>query len=274
MAVRTDLAMEAESLWRENAGETTVLPGVRARQWQEQEIEFYQVEILDERGEKALGKPKGTYLTLTAKELDRHWEQCSPALGKAIVELLHLQPGERALVVGLGNRAVTPDGIGPMTAERIFVTGHLPGQLPALFSEIRRVYALTPGVLGSTGLESADIVQAVVRREKPDKVIVVDALAAASRERLCRAVQVTDAGIVPGSGVGNARAAFSKESLGVPVCALGVPTVLDAGEGEPLMVTPRDIDERVRRFSGLLAAAINRALFPDWSDEEIAQLQN
>lgn len=274
MAARTDLAMEAESLWRENAGKTTSLSGVRARQWQEQEIEFYQVEILDERGEKALGKPKGTYLTLAARELDRHWEECSPALAKAIGELLHLKPTERVLVVGLGNRAVTPDGIGPMTAERVFVTGHLPGQMPSLFSDIRRVYALMPGVLGTTGLESADIVQAVVRREKPDKVIVVDALAAASRERLCRAVQVTDAGIVPGSGVGNARAAFSRESLGVPVCAVGVPTVIDAGEGEPLMVTPRDIDERVRRFSGLVAAAINRALFPDWSDEEIAQLQN
>ena len=130
------------------------------------------------------------------------------------------------------------------------------------------------GVLGTTGVESAEIVRSVVGSTKPDRVIVVDALAAGSADRLCRVVQVTDAGIVPGSGVGNSRAAFSAKTLGVPVVAVGAPTVMDArqpGEREPLMVTPRDVDARVRRLSSLISAGINAALFPDWSHDEIAQ---
>lgn len=275
MALRTDLAMEAEALWQSSAAGNTALPGVRARSWEENGLALHQVEILDEEGERALGKPRGTYLTLSAPELDRRRKEAAPVLAKYIGRLLSVKENERVLVVGLGNRAVTPDGIGPLTAERIFVTGHLPGRMPQLFGDIRSVYTLTPGVLGMTGMESAEIAAGVVERGKPDKAVVVDALAAASRERLCRTVQLTNAGIVPGSGVGNSRAAFSQESLGIPVCAVGVPTVLDAGEeGEPLMVTPRDIDERVRRFSNLLAAGINQALFPDWTSDEIAQLRD
>ena len=117
---------------------------------------------------------------------------------------------------------------------------------------MRPVSALVPGVLGTTGVESAEIVRSVVEATRPDRVVVVDALAAGGADRLCRVIQVTDAGIVPGSGVGNSRAAFSAETLGVPVVAVGAPTVMDArqpGEREPLMVTPRDVDARVRRLS-------------------------
>lgn len=230
MTFRTDLAMEAESLWRRSAGENTAEKGVIARSWQESGAQVHEVRILDRAGEQALGKPVGTYLTLWGPELDRMEETGISFLEKHIRLLLRLNADDRVLVVGLGNRAVTPDGIGPLTAEGIFVTGHLPKQIPSLFSGIRRVYAMMPGVLGTTGMESADMVAGVLEREKPDKVIVVDALAAGSRQRLCRAIQLTDAGIVPGSGVGNSRAAFSSGTLGVPVCAIGVPTVLDAGE--------------------------------------------
>lgn len=274
MTGRTDLAAEAQELWRRSAGENTALPGVRARSWQRRGICLQKVEILNDEGRRALGKPEGNYVTLEAPELDRAAQDAAEILAETIGTMLDLSPGEKVLVVGLGNREVTPDRIGPDTADRVFVTAHLPERAPEIFGDIRPVCALAPGVLASTGMESADIVSGVISREKPDKVIVVDALAAAERKRLCRSVQVTDAGIVPGSGVGNSRAAFSQKTLGVPVCAVGVPTVLDAGDGgESLMVTPRDIDERVRRFSVLLSMGINRALFPDWADDEIAQLR-
>ena len=276
MSVRTDLAMEAESLWRQGAGKTTALPGVKARTWTEQDLELTRVEILDEEGAMALRKPRGTYLTLCAPELDRRGPEAAEVLGKYLAEILDLGPGDRVMVVGLGNREITPDRVGPDTADGIFVTAHLPEQMPKLFGDIRQVWALTPGVLGSTGMESASLVAAAAERVRPDRIIAVDALAAGSRDRLCRTVQLTDAGIVPGSGVGNSRAELSRKVLGVPVCALGIPTVMDAGAAgeEPLMVTPRDIDGRVRRFSHLLASGIHRALFPDWSDDEIAQLRN
>ena len=276
MSRRTDLAMEAESLWRRSAGRTSALEGVKAESRQEQGLTLTRVEILDEEGEKALGKPRGTYVTLEAAELDRRGPEAAELLGRELRALLNLGPGDRVLVVGLGNREITPDRIGPDTAGQILVTAHLKEQMPELFGEIRSVYALTPGVLGTTGLESAHLVAAAAERARPDRILAVDALAAGSRERLCRTVQMTDAGIVPGSGVGNGRAELSRRVLGVPVCALGVPTVMDGGRRgeEPMMVTPRDIDARVRRFSHLLAAGIHRALFPEWSSDEIAQLRN
>lgn len=274
MQVRTDLAEEAQALWRQSAGKTTQLEGVKARSWEEHGVGRHQVQILNEQGEKALGKPRGTYETLWVPGDGRPTPEAAEALGEAVRDLLDLRGGESVLVVGLGNRAMTPDAVGPLSAGGILVTRHLRQQLPQIFAGVRPVSALVPGVLGTTGVESADIVQSVVEATRPDRVVVVDALAAGSADRLCRVIQVTDAGIVPGSGVGNSRAAFSAETLGVPVVAVGAPTVMDArqpGEQEPLMVTPRDVDARVRRLSSLISAGINAALFPDWSYDEIAQ---
>lgn len=190
-------------------------------------------------------------------------------------DLLDLRGGESVLVVGLGNRAMTPDAVGPLSAGGILVTRHLRQQLPQIFAGVRPVSALVPGVLGTTGVESAEIVQSVVEATRPDRVVVVDALAAGSADRALPG----DSGDrrrhwSPAPGVGNSRAAFSAETLGVPVVAVGAPTVMDArqpGEQEPLMVTPRDVDARVRRLSSLISAGINAALFPDWSYDEIAQ---
>ena len=223
---------------------------------------------------EALGKPKGTYETLWVPGDGRPTPEAAEALGEAVASLLDLRGGESVLVVGLGNRDMTPDAVGPFSAGGVLVTRHLRKQLPQVFAAMRPVSALVPGVLGTTGVESAEIVRSVVEATRPDRVVVVDALAAGGADRLCRVIQVTDAGIVPGSGVGNSRAAFSAETLGVPVVAVGAPTVMDArqpGEREPLMVTPRDVDARVRRLSSLISAGINAALFPDWSYDEIAQ---
>ena len=274
MQVRTDLAEEAQALWRQSAGKTTQLEGVKARSWEEHGVGRHQVQILNEQGEKALGKPRGTYETLWVPGDGRPTPEAAEALGEAVRDLLDLRGGESVLVVGLGNRAMTPDAVGPLSAGGILVTRHLRQQLPQIFAGVRPVSALVPGVLGTTGVESAEIVQSVVEATRPDRVVVVDALAAGSADRLCRVIQVTDAGIVPGSGVGNARAALQKRTLGVPVFCLGVPTVLDAGTlGGPrgMIVTPRDIDAQVRFLGRVAADAVNLALHPEISYDDFAQ---
>ena len=270
--MRTDLAEEAQALWTRQAGQTSALAGVKARQWTENGVRRHRVQILDRQGEKALGKPAGVYETMWIPPDCRPTPEAVQTLGDILSSLLALKPDTSVLVVGLGNRAMTPDAIGPWTVSGLLVTRHLHRQMPGLFGDMRPVSALEPGVLGTTGMESAEIVKSVIHATGPDRVLVVDALAAAGPDRLCQVLQVTDAGIVPGSGVGNSRAAFSARTLGAPVVAVGAPTVLDAGQpGEPMLVTPRDVDAKVRRLSRLILAGIHRALFPRWSDEEIAQ---
>lgn len=272
MGRRTDLAEEAQRLWQQEAGQTTELSGVKARQWKENGVERCCVEILDQEGAKALGKPVGCYETIWTAADSRPDPATVQELKQTLETLLALGEGDTVLVVGLGNRDMTPDAIGPLATAGTLVTRHLHRHMPELFRNLRSVSALTPGVLGTTGMESADIIKSVVRDLKPDRVLVVDALAAGEGDRLCRTLQVTDAGIVPGSGVGNSRQAISKAVLGVPVVAVGAATVMDAGTpGEPLLVTHRDVDARVKRLSSLISAGINGALFSNLTSEEIAQ---
>lgn len=272
MAGRTDLAEEAQSLWQQSAGKTTTLSGVRARQWDDSGVRRQSVQILNDNGAEALGKPIGQYESLWTAADSRPTEICVDLLAKLLQQQLKLQPEDTVLVVGLGNRAMTPDAIGPLTTQGLLITRHMRQLMPSLFSPLRSVSALAPGVLGTTGLESAQIVKSVVADLKPDRVIVVDALAAAEGSRLCRVIQVTDAGIVPGSGVGNSRQALSQKTLGVPVVAVGAATVMDAGTEEAhLLVTHRDVDARVRRLSSIISAGINCALFSDLTKGEIAQ---
>ena len=228
MGIRTDLAMEAKALWEKSAGKTTKLAGVRARERERDGFAVTDVHILDRRGEAALGKPAGRYVTLELPPLARDVRPAAEALAAELRRLLRLQPGQGVLVAGLGNEAVTPDALGPLCLRGLFLTRHL----------------------------------------------AVDALAAAAPERLCRTFQLSDAGIVPGSGVGNARAALQKRTLGVPVFCLGVPTVLDAGTlGGPrgMIVTPRDIDAQVRFLGRVAADAVNLALHPEISYDDFAQ---
>ena len=169
MQVRTDLAEEAQALWRQSAGKTTQLEGVKARSWEEHGVGRHQVQILNEQGEKALGKPRGTYETLWVPGDGRPTPEAAEALGEAVRDLLDLRGGESVLVVGLGNRAMTPDAVGPLSAGGILVTRHLRQQLPQIFGGVRPVSALVPGVLGTTGVESAEIVQSVVEATRPDR---------------------------------------------------------------------------------------------------------
>ena len=167
-----------------------------------------------------------------------------------------------------------PDALGPLCLRGLFLTRHLIRHLPEQFGGVRPVSAVAPGVLATTGMESLELVRGAVRHVRPACVLAVDALAAAAPERLCRTFQLSDAGIVPGSGVGNARAALQKRTLGVPVFCLGVPTVLDAGTlGGPrgMIVTPRDIDAQVRFLGRVAADAVNLALHPEISYDDFAQ---
>ena len=298
LARRTDLADEAHALWREGAGETAALPGVRAREEERNGCPVTRVDILDEAGARALGKPVGRYVTLDLTDLknraDGAFSRSVEAVAAELSALLRdLPPDAPVLVVGLGNRSITPDAVGPGAADHTLVTRHLVEQVPEHFGHLRPVAALAAGVLGTTGMESGELAQAVAGRLNPAAVIAVDALASRSLGRVCTTVQLSDAGIVPGSGVGNHRKALDRSTLGVPVIAVGVPTVVDGatlaldllegthipadpaalrGAGADVVVTPRDIDQRVDDLSKVLGYAVTLALQPSLALEDVEML--
>ena len=276
MTIRTDLAVEAKALWEQSAQKTTKLAGVRAAERMRDGTEITQVDILDERGHRALGKPVGTYVTLELPRYDRDVRKPAQTLGAELRDLLAPVGEGCVLVAGLGNLSVTPDALGPLTVSQLFLTRHLIAGLPAQFGQCRSVCAVAPGVLATTGIETLELVKGAVSHVRPQCVIAVDALAAGSMERLCRTVQFSNTGLIPGSGVGNRRAAFDRESLGIPVYSLGVPTVVDASvlceqAQEQMIVTPRDIDAQVRYLSRVLAGGLNLALHPDLDYEDFVQ---
>ena len=291
---RTDLALEAAQLWREG-GNTVELPGVTQEESTREGYPVTTVKVLDDRGAKAIGKPVGTYVTVDLSALVRREEDAFGRAARAVAAelsaLLKLPEGAHAMVVGLGNRAITPDNIGPAAADHTMVTRHLVEQVPEHFGSFRPVAALAAGVLGTTGVESGELVRAVTEKIRPSCVIAVDSLASRSLSRVCTTVQLSDTGITPGSGVGNARAALDRASLGVPVIAVGVPTVVDGatlaadllaeagqahldpqalqGAGEGLMVTPRDIDARVTDLAKVVGFGINLALQTGLTVEDV-----
>lgn len=290
LTIRTDLAAEAHALWRESAGGTTRLEGVIARDEELCGCPVTRVEILDEEGARALGKPRGMYLTLDVSCLWRREEEAFRRAVQALSYLLRpLLPEEGpVLAAGLGNAAMTPDALGPMALGHILVTRHLQAALPGF----RSVAALGAGVLGTTGVEAAEWVLGAAERVKPEAVVVVDALAARSLDRLCNTVQVADTGLIPGSGVGNHRMALNRETLGVPVVSVGVPTVVSvetaakdlvaqAGgdeeklgrlEGKGLFVTPDSIDGKLRELTKVVGYGLNLALQPGLEVEDLEAL--
>ena len=292
---RTDLAVEAAELWRESAPGAGELPGVESREALREGYKVTTVRVLDGRGAEALGKPVGSYVTLSLDGLARREED---AFGRAVralaAELRPLLPRDEkapALVVGLGNRSITPDTIGPKAADHTLVTRHLVDMAPEHFGSFRPVAALAAGVLGTTGVESGELVRALVDKIRPACVLAVDALASRSLSRVCSTIQIADTGICPGSGVGNARAALNEETLGVKVIAIGVPTVVDAatltcdvlaeagrgdldpqalgGAGDGLIVTPKDIDSRAADLSKVIGYGIDLALHPHLTIEDV-----
>lgn len=289
MAFRTDLAVEAI----ENHKTAAALPHVRQSDRTLEGFAVYEVRILSEDAAREIGKPQGRYLTLELDALIRREEDAFPRACKALSTLLrellpHPNDGP-VLIAGLGNRMITPDAIGPQTADHVIATRHLVAQSPAIFADWRPVSALVPGVLGQTGVETGEVICGVLDRVRPAAVIAVDALAAGRLSRLLRTVQLADTGITPGSGVGNARAALNKETLGVPVIAVGVPTVVDGATlaheissqlgqpacealddlSQPVMITTRDIDREVADISRMIGYAVNMALHPHLSVADI-----
>ena len=289
MAFRTDLAVEAI----ENHKSAAALPHVRQSDRTLEGFAVHEVRILSEDAAREIGKPQGRYLTLELDALIRREEDAFPrackALSTLLRELLPRPNNGPVLIAGLGNRMITPDAIGPQTADHVIATRHLVAQSPDIFADWRPVSALAPGVLGQTGVETGEVICGVLDRVRPAAVIAVDALAAGRLSRLLRTVQLADTGITPGAGVGNARTALNEETLGVPVIAVGVPTVVDGATlaheissqlgqpdcealddlSQPVMITTRDIDREVADISRMIGYAVNMALHPHLSVADI-----
>ncbi|MEG0614453.1 MAG: GPR endopeptidase [Oscillospiraceae bacterium] len=283
MSIRTDLALERTKI-------DTNLDGIS--QYVRDGIGCKITEIVIESPAAAarIGKGIGRYITLEVDDLSIPAEEFDGmvlSLSKEITELLSSSKKGDVFVVGLGNRDITPDALGTAVAAKIIATRHLSAELPSghELSSLRAVSALAPGVLGQTGIEAAEIAKAICESTNPAAVIIIDALACADISRLGRTIQLSDTGISPGSGVKNSRKELSKATLGVPVISIGVPTVVDTHTiienltGTPpqndlpnMMVSPRDIDKVIERAAKLVAFAINSALQPSFSLEDIAAM--
>ena len=290
--IRTDLAVEARETTL-SGSEAESISGVVYQQQEEDggRIHISRVSVKNEKGAKALGKPKGNYLTVEAQDMWKNeggiHREVSEALAHQIRALLKeagLKKSSSVLVVGLGNPEVTSDSLGPQVLGNLRITR-------TLYAD-GKISGVVPGVMAQTGMEAAEIVKGIVGETKPEAVIVIDALAARSVKRLGTTIQLTDTGIHPGSGVGNRRSRLDAETMGIPVIAIGAPTVVGAAaivydaveslmeevdEAEryqmvkdlvepklgPMIVTPKDIDDRVRRLSFVISEGLNIALLHD-----------
>lgn len=295
--IRTDLALEARESMEENA---EGLHGVTVDEFynEESEIKVTKVMIKTKNGAKAMGKPIGAYITLEAPAMvlpdEDYHKEISRELARQLKQIIPGMEDEiSVLVVGLGNRDVTADALGPNVVDNLTITRHMVkefGRAAYNKPKVHMVSGLIPGVMAKTGMESAEIIKGVVEKTKPQVVIVVDALAARSTKRLNRTIQITNTGIHPGSGVGNHRNSITEESLSVPVIAIGVPTVVDAativsdalekmmheygeeaidlqdellsglGELYNMYVTGKDVDYEIKQISHIICDAINSAL--------------
>lgn len=288
---RTDLAMES----RELLGAQNI-EGVQSSEESVENIQISRITVLNEAGAQKLGKPVGNYITIQAPpftgSVDASYKEIEMIAGE-IGRMLPPNP-QLVLVAGLGNRSITPDALGPDVAGQILATRHIKKEVAQEvgLGDLTPVAAIAPGVLGQTGVETGEIISSVARDIKPSAVIVIDALASKSLDRLGCTIQISDVGIVPGSGVQNARKALNRETLGIPVIAIGIPTVVDAAtiacdllndesdatrqkvepRGAAMMVTPREVDVMMDRAAKVLGLAINKALQPTMALEDIQML--
>lgn len=275
--VRTDLALESRERIESDQG---TLRGVTFEEIHDEKrnVKITKVKIETENGAKAIGKPVGNYVTIEAPDMLLPDEGIHRELSQVLAEWLKELLGEDAesvLVVGLGNREVTPDALGPEVIGNLYITRHILkeyGQYAFPEKKVASISGIVPGVMAQTGMETLEIIKGIIRETKPQKVIAIDALAARSVKRLGRTIQLADTGINPGSGVGNHRKGLNEESLGVPVIAIGVPTVVDAativydvcqdvekipGGIAGMFVTPKNIDETIRSLSFTISEALN-----------------
>lgn len=280
---RTDLALEGVEQLRQG-GDISRLDGVCAAEYTRQGYGVTDVRVATKQAAEAVGKPEGRYVTIDLRPYFRREEGFFPRAARCLAsELRTLLPGVGedwpVLVAGLGNRGMTADAVGPLALESLLVTRHMVRSLPRQFRGFTPVSALVPGVLAATGMEALELLRGAVQATGCAAVIAVDALAARSRERLCATVQLGDTGLIPGSGVGNHRKAIDKTTLGVPVVAVGVPTVIAAhllGDGQPeddpLFLTPRDIDGKVRELGRVIGYGVTLALQEGLSVEDVTGL--
>lgn len=229
--IRTDLALETQEMYKEE--NKNYIPGTEVKEYKEGDINITDVKVIDERGEEIIGKPKGSYITIEIPEFVHYdtdsMENVSKVLAKTLSPLIKLEDSMTALVVGLGNWDVTPDAVGPKVVSKLMITRHLKELVPNSIDEgIRPVCGISPGVLGTTGMETSEIIKGVVEKVKPNLVICVDALASRRMQRVNKTIQISSTGISPGAGVGNKRTEISERTIGVPVIAVGIPTVVDA----------------------------------------------
>lgn len=279
MNIRTDLVSERQEMHTEE------VDGAKSCDSEYEGIKINEVNIETARAAEVLQKPIGRYITLRFGDI-QNMTDTVPLEGAIIKSLGRLLGRERSnvTVVGLGNTDITPDALGPLVADRILATRHIERKLSQIFGieKLSKVSAITAGVIGKTGIEAAELVDAAIQKIKPDAVIAVDALAARRPERLCRTIQLSNTGITPGSGVHNARKSLDSDSIGVPVIAIGIPTVVEAATyrydcagnwaDEKMMVTPKDIDVQIRKSAEIISSAINCFLQPELGADVIKAL--
>lgn len=292
MGIRTDLAIENKEMYdSEHKGGNVEIPGVSVEVNQLGEgVKVTRIGVLDELGSKMMGKPEGNYITIEVKDVvdgeEERKNQAIHAVAGELKRMVSFHSKLKAMVIGLGNDKVTPDALGPYAASKVKVTRHLFLIYDSdSDEEMGCVSALVPGVMGSTGMETAELIKNAAEIADPEVIIAIDALAARNIERISTTIQISDTGISPGAGTGNMRKQLNEKTIGRKVIAIGVPTVIDSNtlildalsgyltdpaaaadymekNGEPMIVTSSDIDEIVKVFSDIIASAINITLHP------------
>jgi len=304
MNVRTDLAFEACQWYMESA-QAQEIEGVSFTEEDIEGISLKRVAVTTDKAADLLQKSKGNYITVHVDnvEYSSDYETVAKIIAKEIKSLITLKDDSSVFVVGLGNHNITADALGPKVISGLVISRHLKEHMPSLSNDLNRVSAISPGVLGITGIETGEIVQGICEKLGPTHIIAIDALAAGNLERIANTIQISDTGIVPGSGVGNHRSALTKETLGIPVLAIGVPTVVGVGviakqsmeylaenattktnaeekdeilsdflePYDQMVVTPKNIDLIVSKVAKIISSGLNLALHPKLT---LAQMEN
>ena len=299
--LRTDLALEAKEMYHESVGNTNEIDGIVSTTCKYDDIIVTKVEIINETGSKAIGKPVGNYITIEMPDFLQYgyfyYNQAIEVIKNELNRLLPDTNNKKVLIAGLGNRQITSDALGPYAVDNLIVTGHLAKFAPESLGKLGTMYAIAPGVMGITGVETADVVKGVCEKVNPGLVVAIDALASRKTERVATTIQISDTGINPGSGIGNHRKEITQNYLGIPVISIGAPMVVDAltlaydtvdslgvmnkdeilgkisekkqGENALFTVTPKETDKLTTQMANIISSAIN-ITFHNISAEEIA----